>query len=131
MFAEKHMNDNYILTTAEEKLAAIIWQNAPIPSPQLVDMAQKKLDWKKSTTYTVLRRLCDKGIFKNENTIVTVALTSKELLARQSRQFVDDAFSGSLPGFIAAFVGGGGKLSPKEADELRKLIEAHQEVSKP
>jgi len=120
------MND-YNLTAAEEKLAEIIWQNAPIASPQLVDIAYKQLDWKKSTTYTVLRRLCDKGIFNNASAMVTIALTHEDLLARQSRQFVADTFSGSLPGFIAAFVGSA-KLSSKEADELMKLIESHQEV---
>ena len=120
------MNDHYTLTTAEEKLADIIWSSAPIPSPDLVDIANKQLDWKKSTTYTVLRRLCEKGIFKNTNALVTTQLTRKELLALQSRRFVDQAFSGSLPGFIAAFVGGG-KLPPKVADELVQLIEAHQE----
>ena len=120
------MSDSNILTSAEEKLAAIIWDNAPIPSPDLVDLAHSQLGWKKSTTYTVLRRLCDKGIFANTNAIVSTALTHDELLARQSRQFVNQAFNGSLPGFIAAFVGGG-KLSPKEADELKQLIESHQE----
>ena len=125
MFAETNMNDNYALTIAEEKLATLIWQNAPVSSPLLVEIAREELDWKKSTTYTVLRRLCDKGLFANDNAVVTVALTQKELLARQSRQFVDDTFNGSLPGFVAAFVGSG-KLSSKEADELRQLIEAHQ-----
>ena len=120
------MSDQYTLTSAEEKLATIIWDNAPIPSPDLVEMAHNKLDWKKSTTYTVLRRLCEKGIFQNTNAEVTIQLTRNELLALQSRQFVDRTFSGSLPGFIAAFVGGG-KLSSKVADELVQLIEAHQE----
>jgi len=121
------MSDNYSLTIAEERLAQLIWQNSPISSPDLVDIAYKYLDWKKSTTYTVLRRLCEKGIFRNENAIVTIALTRDELLARQSRQFVANTFRGSLPGFIAAFVGGG-KISSKDADELLQLIEAHQEV---
>ena len=120
------MNDHHNLTSAEEKLADIIWSSAPISSPDLVDIAYKQLDWKKSTTYTVLRRLCEKGIFKNTNATVTAQRTRQELLALQSRQFVNQAFSGSLPSFIAAFVGGG-KLSPKIADELVKLIEAHQE----
>jgi len=122
---EKPMSD-YNLTTAEEKLATIIWRTAPVTSPDLVDIAQSELDWKKSTTYTVLRRLCDKGIFKNENAIVSTALTREELQARQSRQFVANTFSGSLPSFVAAFVGGG-KLSPKVADALMQLIESHQE----
>ena len=120
------MNDSSILTSAEEKLAAIIWECSPLLSPDLVDIAHSRLGWKKSTTYTVLRRLCDKGIFANTNATVSTALTRDELLARQSRQFVNQAFGGSLPGFIAAFVGGG-KLSPKDTDELLQLIEAHQE----
>jgi len=122
------MNDSYNLTSAEEKLSAILWEMAPISSPELVDIAQEKLGWKKSTTYTVLRRLCDKGVFQNANAVVTAALTREELLARQSRQFVDSTFSGSLPSFIAAFFGGS-KLSAKDADELLQLVETHQEVS--
>ena len=122
------MNDNLSLTTAEEKLSTIIWDLAPITSPELVDIAYERMGWKKSTTYTVLRRLCDKGIFNNANAKVTVVLTREELLARQSRQFIEHTFKGSLPGFIAAFFGGG-KLSSKEANELVQLIESHQEVS--
>ncbi|MCL2406193.1 MAG: BlaI/MecI/CopY family transcriptional regulator [Defluviitaleaceae bacterium] len=116
-----------ILTLAEEKLAEIIWRTAPVASPELVNIAYQELGWKKSTTYTVLRRICDKGIFKNDNAVVTVVLTYGQLQQHQSRQFVASTFSGSLPKFIAAFVGGG-KLSSKEAHELVQLIEAHQEV---
>jgi len=117
---------DYNLTAAEAKLADILWHVAPVTSPVLVDIAQEKLGWKKSTTYTVLKRLCDKGIFTNTNAEVATALTREELLARQSHQFVDKSFSGSLPGFIAAFVGGA-KLSSKECSELVQLIEAYQE----
>ena len=122
------MNDNYNLTVAEERLADIIWQEAPIASPDLVDIALRTLGWKKSTTYTVLRRLCDKGIFINGNALVKIAITRQELIAYQSRSFVDSSFGGSLPGFIASFFSGK-KLSSKEADELKLLIDAHQEES--
>ncbi|MCL2572304.1 MAG: BlaI/MecI/CopY family transcriptional regulator [Defluviitaleaceae bacterium] len=120
------MNDNYTLTVAEERLADIIWQKAPLTSPELVNIAWEKLEWKKSTTYTVLRRLCEKGIFVNGSAIVKVAITREELIASQSRHFVNSSFGGSLPGFMASFFGGK-KLSAKEADELKQLIDQHQE----
>ena len=122
------MEEKYSLTAAEERLADIIWQNAPITSPDLVAIALQRLDWKKSTTYTVLRRLCEKGIFVNINTLVKVAITREELVAIQSRQFVEHSFGGSLPRFVASFFGGR-KLSAKEADELKRLIVSHEEES--
>ena len=100
------MANNIYLTEAEEKLASIIWNHAPISSPDLVALAARELNWKKSTTYTVLKKICDKGIFRNENANVTVLLTREELLSRQSRRYVEDAFGGSLPKFIASFFGG-------------------------
>jgi len=122
------MSENYTLTTAEERLADIIWQHAPITSPELVDLALKTLGWKKSTTYTVLKRLTEKGIFVNAGANVSTAITREELIAHQSHQFVNSSFGGSLPGFIASFFGGK-KLSSKEADELKRLIDRHQEGS--
>lgn len=120
------MANNIYLTEAEEKLASIIWSHAPISSPDLVALAARELNWKKSTTYTVLKKICDKGIFRNENANVTVLLTREELLSRQSRRYVEDAFGGSLPKFIASFFGGK-KLSPEQAAELKRLIEEHEE----
>jgi predicted transcriptional regulator len=119
------MSKNIVLFTAEEKLAALIWREAPLTSPELVAFAEKELDWKKSTTYTVLKKLCDKGVFKNENANVTVVLTQDELIAHQSRHFVEDTFGGSLPRFIASFFGGK-KLSPEQAAELKRLIDEHE-----
>ncbi|MCL2337384.1 MAG: BlaI/MecI/CopY family transcriptional regulator, partial [Firmicutes bacterium] len=94
----------------------------PLTSPDLVALAEREMDWKKSTTYTVLKKLCDKGVFKNENAHVTIVLTRDEQTARQSRRFVEDTFGGSLPKFIASFIGGG-KLTPEQAAELKRLIE--------
>ena len=119
------MSKNITLFTAEEKLAALIWREAPLTSPELVALAEKELDWKKSTTYTVLKKLCDKGVFKNKNANVSVVLTQDELIANQSRYFVEDTFGGSLPKFITSFFGGR-KLSPEQADELKRLIEEHE-----
>ena len=113
------------LTAAEEKLAALIWRDAPLTSPDLVALAEREMDWKKSTTYTVLKKLCDKGVFKNENANVTVLLTKDEQVARQSRRYVEDTFGGSLPKFITSFIGGR-KLTSEQAAELKHLIEEHE-----
>ena len=113
------------LTAAEEKLADLIWREAPLTSPALVMLAEQEIDWKKSTTYTVLKKLCDKGIFKNENANVSVVLTHDELIAHQSQRYVEDTFGGSLPKFITSFIGGK-KLTPEQAAELKRLIEEHE-----
>ena len=113
------------LTAAEEKLAALIGREAPISSPDLVARAQRELDWKKSTTYTVLKKLCDKGVFQNEHAQVSVILTRDDLIAQESRRYVDDLFGGSLPRFVTAFIGGG-KLSAEQAEELKRLIAEHE-----
>ena len=119
------MKKNMTLTEAEEKLALLIWRDAPLSSPDLVSLAEREMDWKKSTTYTVLKKLCDKGVFKNENANVSVLLTRNEQIARQSRHFVEDTFGGNLPQFLTAFLGGR-KLTPEQAAELRRLIEEHE-----
>ena len=113
------------LTEAESRLAALIWSAAPVGSPELVTLAEQALDWKKSTTYTVLKKLCDKGVFRNEAATVTVRLTQEELLARQSRGYVERSFGGSLPQFITAFFGGK-RLTPEQAAELRQLIDDYE-----
>ena len=119
------MDKEMLLTPSEEKLAAIIWREAPLTSPELVAFAQQELDWKKSTTYTVLRKLCEKGIFRNEYAKLSVALTREELISHQSRSYVEDTFGGSLPKFIASFFSGK-KLTPEQAEELITLIKEHK-----
>ena len=119
------MAKNISLTAAEEKLAGLIWREATLTSPALVTLAEQEIDWKKSTTYTVLKKLCDKGIFKNENANVSVVLTHDELIAHQSQRYVEDTFGGSLPKFITSFIGGK-KLTPEQAAELKRLIEEHE-----
>ncbi len=119
------MTKTITLTDAEEKLAALIWRDAPLTSPELVALAEREMDWKKSTTYTVLKKLCDKGVFKNENANVSVVLTRDEQIARQSRRYVEDTFGGSLPKFITSFFGGR-KLTPEQAAELKRLIEEYE-----
>jgi len=119
------MTNDLILTASEEKLAALIWREAPLTSPELVTLAECELNWKKSTTYTVLRKLCEKGIFKNTNANISIIITYDELIARQSRRYVEDIFGGSLPKFIASFVGGK-KLTTEQAKELINLIKEHE-----
>ena len=91
------------LGEVEMKFASLIWEKEPIASGELVKLCEKELNWKKSTTYTCLKRLCEKGIFQNEDGIVTSILSQEEFVAKQSEQFVEDTFKGSLPGFMAAF----------------------------
>jgi predicted transcriptional regulator len=117
---------DYRLANAEARFAELIWNNAPINSTELVKLSRDMMKWKKSTTYTILKRLCDKGIFKNEGAIVTPLMSRGEVLAKQSRRYVEDAFGGSLPAFITSFVGNS-KLSEEQAGELIRLIRAHKE----
>jgi len=116
--------DDFTLGEQETKFANLLWDNAPINSTELVKLAAEVMEWKKSTTYTMLRRLCERGIFKNENAVVSTMLTRSEFYGGQSRKYVDNTFGGSLPRFIASFIGGKG-LSEKQADELVQLINEH------
>lgn len=117
----------YKLAESEAKFAELIWQNEPIGSGDLVKLSEKEMNWKKSTTYTVLKKLCEKGIFQNENAVVSSLITKDDYYAKQSIHFVEDTFGGSLPKFLSAFIGGR-KLSKLQAEELKKLIDEHKEV---
>lgn len=118
------MNE-YKLADMEARFADIIWRSEPIPSPELVRRCEKELHWKKSTTYTVLKKLCDKGIFRNEDAVVTARVGREEFYGQQSRKYVEETF-GSLPRFLTAFFQGK-KLSQKEAEELRSYIDRFEE----
>ncbi len=110
----------------ETKFAEIIWEKEPISSSELVALSLSELGWKKSTTYTVLKRLCDKGIFQNEKGCVTSLISEQEFYSLQSERFVEENFGGSLPTFLAAFASRK-KLSKEDADALRKMIAEHGE----
>lgn len=118
---------NYKLGLVEQKFAELIWQNEPISSGELVKLCLKELEWKKSTTYTVLKKLCEKGIFQNDNGTVSSLISKDDFFALQSKNFVDETFEGSLPAFIAAFTKKQ-TLSKKEIEEIRKMIDAYGEV---
>jgi len=114
------------LAPHEMSFAELVWAHAPIGSGELVKLADQQLGWKKSTTYTVLRKLCEKGLFRNENSSVSVLVTKDEYVAGRSRQFVEDNFGGSLPLFVATFMGRR-NLDDDQIAELRRLIDEYEE----
>ena len=107
----------------EARFAEIIWENAPLTTAQLIAICARELGWKRTTTYTVLKKLSEKGLFRTEDSMVTALVTRQEFEAKQSQQFVEETFSGSLPAFVAAFASQK-KLSDSEIDQLQALIEA-------
>ena len=113
------------LGAVESRFADIIWEHEPLTSTELVKLAAQALNWKKSTTYTVLKRLCDRGIFQNLSGTVTSLLSKGELAALQSEQFVAEAFSGSLPAFLTAFTSRN-KLSEEEVAQLQAPIDQNR-----
>lgn len=114
------------LFDAEKKLMDIIWDEAPVESGRLVKLADEKLNWNKSTTYTVLRKIKNKGFVSNDDSIVRVLIPKEEVQVMESNQIVEERFSGSLPKFVAAFLGKK-SLSDKDADELMQIIKDHME----
>lgn len=114
---------DYRLAEGEAKFAKLIWQKEPITSPELVKLCEKEFGWKKSTTYTVLKKLCERGIFQNEKAEVTSLISEEEFYSYKSRKFVEDSFGGSIPKFLTAFMGGK-KLSAEQAEEMKKLIDS-------
>lgn len=110
----------------ESRFADIIWENEPIATGELAKRSEELLKWKKTTSYTVLKRLCDKGIFVNNKGVVTSLISKKEFFAVQSERFVDDTFEGSLPAFLAAFTSRK-KLKAEEVEQLRRMIADYEE----
>ena len=114
------------LGMVEAHFADLIWQHEPLSSRDLVALCEKELKWKKSTTYTVLKKLCEKGLFQNENSVITSLVSRQEFYAIQSEQFVEETFAGSLPAFIAAFTTRK-RLSTKELAQIRQMIDSYGE----
>ncbi len=115
--------ENRKLGLVETRFAELIWINAPIASGDLVKLCLAELEWKKSTTYTVLKKLCEQGIFQNDGGMVTALISREDFYALQSEKFVEENFHGSLPAFLAAFTARK-QLSEKELTEIRAMIEA-------
>ncbi len=117
--------EQLVLGEVQERFAKIVWANAPIPSGELVKLCEKELCWKKPTTYTVLRKLCERGLFENVNGIVRVRVSKESFYAAQSEQFINSSFNGSLPAFLTAFTAQKG-LSDQDANEIIRMIEAYR-----
>ena len=113
------------LGIVETHFAEIIWANEPLSSGELVKLCAKELEWKKSTTYTVLKKLCERGLFQNQEGTVSSLVSKQEFQAMQSEQFVEETFKGSLPQFLAAF-SSRKKLSDKEIAEIQRIIEENR-----
>ena len=118
--------DDMKLGVVESRFADIIWRNEPLPSRELVALCQAGLNWKKPTTYTVLRKLCERGIFQNVNGMVSSVISREDFCAMQSERFIEETFQGSLPAFLAAFASRK-PLSEQETSEIRRMINSWEE----
>jgi len=117
---------DYQMGAIESRFADVIWQNEPVTAAELAKKSEALLGWKKTTSYTVLKRLCEKGIFQNDKGIVTSRLSRGDFYARRCETFVDETFGGSLPAFLAAFTARK-QLTDEEAAYLRRLVDRHDE----
>ena len=120
------MEKNLKLFDAEYRFACIVWESEPIQSRQLAVLCEQHLGWKRPTTYTVLRKLCERGIMKNDNAIVTTLVRKDEVQQYESETLIERAFDGSLPNFITSFLRDK-KLSNEEADKIKALIDNYKE----
>lgn len=117
---------DYQMGVIESRFADMIWQSEPISSTELAKRSEEALGWKKSTTYTVLKRLCDKGIFQNNKGCVTSLVSRQAFYSLQSERFVEETFHGSLPAFLTAFTARK-NLTPEEVDHLRRMVAEYEE----
>ncbi len=113
---------DFELGAVQERFADIVWANEPIPSGELVKICEKELGWKKPTTYTVLRKLCEKKLLRNVDGTVSSLVSKEDFYSAKSDQVVRESYSGSLPAFVAAFISKN-ELTAKEADEIQKMID--------
>ena len=113
------------LTLADHRLLDLVWENQPIPSPELCRVAEKALGWKRTTTYTVLKRLCDKGVLQNEATIVTALADRDSVRQAEGEEVLNRSFGGSLPSFLAAFLRTG-RVSDRDAEEIERMLEEYR-----
>lgn len=118
--------ERYHLSGSEYRFLQVVWEAEPVGSGQLVELCREKLEWKKSTTYTVLKKLCEKGILRIESSTVRSAVPREAVDHHAAEGFVERTFGGSLPGFLAAFMGGR-KLTETEAEDLKRLIDQYKE----
>jgi len=120
------MPDDISLTNAEYRFSCIVWENEPVASPVLCQMCGQKLGWKRTTTYTVLKRLCDRGLMRNQAATVSSLIPKTQVLQHTSQAIVENRFDDQLPQFIASFLDGK-QLSASEAEQIKALIDRHRE----
>lgn len=118
------------LGAVQERFAALVWANEPVSSGELVKICERELHWKKPTTYTVLRKLCEKGLLRNENGVVTSRVSREAFCSAKSEQIVSESFEGSLPAFVAAFISHK-RLTAQEAEEIQQMIDAFRREGTP
>ncbi len=118
--------DKKRLAESDFRFMSIVWEREPVGSTELARLCLERLGWKKSTTYTMIKKMCEKGFAQSENAVVTSRVKKSEVQAEESRHFVEQTFSGSLPGFLVSFLGDK-KISKEEALELKRLIDEHKE----
>ncbi len=121
---------DFELGAVQERFADLVWAHEPVGSGELVKICERELNWKKPTTYTVLRKLCEKGLLQNEKGIVTSRISRDEFYSAKSEQVVSESFEGSLPAFVAAFISRK-HLSSQEADEIQRMIDAFRKEGTP
>ena len=112
---------------SEYRFCQILWEREPVSSSELVRLCEAQLGWKKSTTYTVIKRLSQRGVVRMEQSVVTSLVSREQVQRSESRQLIDRAFGGSLPSFIAAFTSGKA-LTEEEVSQIRQLIDAYEET---
>lgn len=118
--------DKIDIWDSDYRFMLIVWEQAPVSSGRLVTLSREQLGWKKSTTYNAIRRLSEKGLIQNDNAMVSVLVPREQVQAQESEAFLERTFDGSLPRFVAAFLNGKA-ISDREAEEIRRLIDAHRE----
>lgn len=118
--------ENRRLAESDLRFLEVIWDNEPVGSMRLVELCGERLGWKKSTTYTMIKKLSEKGMIRNEGATVTSLVGREEVRSAESERFVEQTFAGSLPGFLVSFLGGK-TISAREAEELKRLIDQHRE----
>ncbi len=114
------------LCESDFRFMQVVWDSEPVGSMNLVKLCAERLGWKKSTTFTMIRKLAERGFIKNENSVVTALVGRDEARKKESSLFIEQTFGGSLPIFLASFFGGK-KITEEEAEELKKLIDEHKE----
>lgn len=129
VYSDKPERENampdFELGSVQERFAGIVWDNEPVSSGDLVKICERELQWKKPTTYTVLRKLCEKGILRNEKGVVTSAVSRERYYSEKSGHIIEDSFSGSLPAFIASFISRR-EITSQEAEEILRMIDAYR-----